>query len=433
MEDYYEILGVKPSATTEEIQERFRFLAQAFHPDKYSTVRQKQLAEEEFKKINIAYQILSNSRKRSDYDLRRPRNSSYSASQTTSVNRKEEETRQRAWKEQKRKEEEARQRAWQEQKRKAEEAAQQRARDEQKRKDQEFAKRRAEEERKRREAENQRGNEKGEEEQKRTGYQQNRTTYGKIVSVYTPSNSENIHIVAANIAAQAALAGKRVGILDANLLSPRVHYLFGITESKLGKTINDFLLGKAKIQEIGHLIEGNTSAEQVCLREKNLFLFPSSYKGKDISQIAKEGVDFNRLNECMQSLLSEFNLDHLFVLANSGFNEETLLTIATSDSLVVAIKPGNPDMQQASIIIDIARALDIPNLYMIIDNTHPEYDHQSIKEHYESQLQVPVIGILPLSLDVVDRRHEDIFSINFPDHEWSRSIRNISSIVIRFR
>lgn len=60
MDDYYLVLGIEPDARPEAIQERFRFLAQAFHPDKYSSPKQKQLAEEEFKKINNAYQILSN-------------------------------------------------------------------------------------------------------------------------------------------------------------------------------------------------------------------------------------------------------------------------------------------------------------------------------------------------------------------------------------
>ena len=74
MEDYYSILGVSPKATSEEINERFRLLAQAYHPDKFSTEKQKRQAEEEFKKFNEAYQILTNETKRLEYDrVRNPR------------------------------------------------------------------------------------------------------------------------------------------------------------------------------------------------------------------------------------------------------------------------------------------------------------------------------------------------------------------------
>lgn len=71
MDDLYKILGVKPNATIDEIRERFRFLAQAFHPDRFSSVKQKQQAEEEFKLINNAYQILSVPEKRKRYDSNR--------------------------------------------------------------------------------------------------------------------------------------------------------------------------------------------------------------------------------------------------------------------------------------------------------------------------------------------------------------------------
>jgi uncharacterized protein YjbI with pentapeptide repeats len=120
MDDYYLILGVESDAKPEAIQERFRFLAQAFHPDKYSSLKQKQLAEEEFKKINNAYQILSNPRKRADYDFYRNKPANYSRTNTNDVNKKAEET-ERQW-------------AQEEHKRKAEEAAHQYVREDQKEK-----------------------------------------------------------------------------------------------------------------------------------------------------------------------------------------------------------------------------------------------------------------------------------------------------------
>ncbi|MCX6059864.1 MAG: J domain-containing protein [Chloroflexi bacterium] len=68
MENFYNILGVAPNATTEETKERYRFLAQAYHPDKFATLGHKKLAEEQFKKINEAYQILADPTKREQYN-----------------------------------------------------------------------------------------------------------------------------------------------------------------------------------------------------------------------------------------------------------------------------------------------------------------------------------------------------------------------------
>ncbi|MFN8495197.1 MAG: J domain-containing protein [Caldilineaceae bacterium] len=69
MDDYYQILGVSSNSSIEKIKERYRFLSQAFHPDKFArNPGFKDEAEANFKKINEAYQALSNPEQRSRYD-----------------------------------------------------------------------------------------------------------------------------------------------------------------------------------------------------------------------------------------------------------------------------------------------------------------------------------------------------------------------------
>jgi len=63
--DYYEILGVKKDATPEEIKKTYRKLALKYHPDRNSSDSN---AENKFKEINEAYQVLGNSEKRARYD-----------------------------------------------------------------------------------------------------------------------------------------------------------------------------------------------------------------------------------------------------------------------------------------------------------------------------------------------------------------------------
>ncbi|CAM9149438.1 molecular chaperone DnaJ [Mycoplasma todarodis] len=62
--DYYEVLGVTKSATQQEIKRAFRKLAMKYHPDRNKA----EDAEDKFKEINEAYEILSDEEKRSQYD-----------------------------------------------------------------------------------------------------------------------------------------------------------------------------------------------------------------------------------------------------------------------------------------------------------------------------------------------------------------------------
>ncbi|MER3422173.1 MAG: molecular chaperone DnaJ [Nitrospiraceae bacterium] len=67
--DYYETLGINRDASEEEIKKAYRKLARQYHPDLQSGDHQKKIAEEKFKEINEAYEVLSDPEKRRRYDL----------------------------------------------------------------------------------------------------------------------------------------------------------------------------------------------------------------------------------------------------------------------------------------------------------------------------------------------------------------------------
>lgn len=70
--DHYEVLGVSAQATGDEIRRRYRFLALAFHPDRHQrNAEHHHLAEQQIKRINEAYRVLSDPHLRAAFDATR--------------------------------------------------------------------------------------------------------------------------------------------------------------------------------------------------------------------------------------------------------------------------------------------------------------------------------------------------------------------------
>lgn len=63
--DYYEVLGVDRNSSNDDIKKAYRKKAIALHPDKQQgkTDEEKKIAEEEFKEVAEAYEVLSNPQK----------------------------------------------------------------------------------------------------------------------------------------------------------------------------------------------------------------------------------------------------------------------------------------------------------------------------------------------------------------------------------
>lgn len=75
MSNYYEILGVPKTATADEIKKAYRTLAFKYHPDRNQGNAE---AEEKFKQISAAYDVLGDETKRRNYDLGYTTDSAYS-------------------------------------------------------------------------------------------------------------------------------------------------------------------------------------------------------------------------------------------------------------------------------------------------------------------------------------------------------------------
>ncbi len=162
-----------------------------------------------------------------------------------------------------------------------------------------------------------------------------------------------------------------------------------------------------------------------------MFLIPSSLKTGEIARILREGYDVALLNDGFQDLLKRLNLDFLFIDTHPGVNEETLLSIASSDLLILIVRPDQQDFQGTAVTVELARKLEVPEMFLILNKVPPGTDHAALKEQVEGMYKAEVAALLPLSTEMARMASGDIFSKRFPTHPLSQELQAVAKRLVQ--
>lgn len=251
----------------------------------------------------------------------------------------------------------------------------------------------------------------------------------KIISVHSFRGGTGKSNITANLAAILAQMGYRVGIVDTDIQSPGIHALFGFDESKLNHSLNDYLWGRCSIKETAYdvstiLKRGDSAFNRTYVNR--IYLIPSSLKVGEIARILREGYDVDLLNDGFQELIDSLQLDYLLIDTHPGINEETLLSIAISDILAIILRPDRQDFQGTAVTVDIARRLQVPELFLVVNRALVAYDFEALRTTIEATYHAKVAGILPNADEVMQLASSDIFCLRNPTHAFTQVMGEIA-------
>jgi MinD-like ATPase involved in chromosome partitioning or flagellar assembly len=254
----------------------------------------------------------------------------------------------------------------------------------------------------------------------------------KIVSVHSFRGGTGKSNITANVAVTVARQGRRVGIIDTDIASPGIHVLFSLDEDKMDKVLNDYLWGNCAIEEAAYDVGANlrVGESKVTLMGGSIYLIPSSIKAGEITKVLKEGYNVELLNDGFREITRKLNLDYLFIDTHPGLNEETLLSIAISDVLFIILRPDEQDYQGTAVTVEVARKLDVPKMLLVVNKVLADFDFAKVKRRVEETYNCEVAGVLLLSEDVVRLSSAGIFSLRYPEHSFTATIREIASRVM---
>lgn len=246
---------------------------------------------------------------------------------------------------------------------------------------------------------------------------------GKIVAVHSFRGGTGKSNVTGNLAGLLARDGSRVGVVDTDIQSPGIHVLFGLTPERIVHTLNDYLWNQCRIEEAAYDV--SDVVRQACPESVGkLYLIPGSMRTGEITRILQEGYDVGLLNNGFQQLLERLELDYLLIDTHPGVNEETLLSIAISDMTLIILRPDRQDYQGTAVTVELARQLDVPKLFLLVNKAINQKDFAALEQRVEATYEVPVIGVIPLSEDVALLGSAGLFCLSNPQHPMTTALRH---------
>jgi MinD-like ATPase involved in chromosome partitioning or flagellar assembly len=241
-----------------------------------------------------------------------------------------------------------------------------------------------------------------------------------IISIHSFRGGTGKSNLSANISAVIAQHGYKVGVVDTDIASPGIHVLFGMDDSKMDTALNDYLWGKCAIEDCAYDV-----GESVGLKPGRFFLIPSSIKPGEIARLLREGYDVAMLSDGFNELIEQLGLDYLVIDTHPGVNEETILSIALSNQLIIILRPDQQDFQGTAVTLDVARKLDVPIMYLVVNKVLRRF-MADIAQQVSDTYGCEVIGVLPLSEDVAALMSNGVFCVRYPDHEFSLRVTEIA-------
>ncbi|MHB8626122.1 MAG: MinD/ParA family ATP-binding protein [Aggregatilineales bacterium] len=256
----------------------------------------------------------------------------------------------------------------------------------------------------------------------------------KIISVHSFRGGTGKSNTTANLATLLAAEGKRVGVIDTDIQSPGIHVLFGLHEDDMKFSLNDYIWGRCEIQKTAYdvtaQLNGTVKGQVLVIPKGKVYLVPSSIKAGDIARVLREGYDVGLLNDGFHRLVEDLNLDVLMIDTHPGLNEETLLSLAISDALVIIMRPDSQDYQGTGVTVEVARKLDVPRMVLVVNKVPTFFDFKEVKQRVESIYNCQVGAVLPHSDEMMALASSGVFVLKYPDHPITKSLKDVLALLM---
>jgi MinD-like ATPase involved in chromosome partitioning or flagellar assembly len=243
----------------------------------------------------------------------------------------------------------------------------------------------------------------------------------KIVSVHSYRRGTGKSGLVANLAILLAKMGVRVAIVEAAVQSPSLHFPFGLNSLEKFVTLNDYLLGKADITQAVQDVTHNIAASL----DGKIFIVPAQVRYDEFGSSPKELFQAERFEEGIQALIQAHDFDVLLIDTQAGVNDDALIPIALSDTLIEIMRLDQQDYQGTAVIVELAQKLGVQRVLLVANFVSHSFDPLDGVNEIEEKYKSEVVAVIPLSEDIQTLPSESIFALQHPSHPLTTLLRQI--------
>jgi len=248
----------------------------------------------------------------------------------------------------------------------------------------------------------------------------------QIVSIHSYRRGTGKSSLVANLAILLAEAGKRVGIVEAAVQAPSLHRPFRLPEFEISSTLNEFLLDKSGIIQAVRDVTQRLPVEL----DGQVFLVPASTHYDELGPSLNELFQAERFKEGIHQLIGELYLDILLIDTQAGVNDDALIPIALSDTLIEILRLDQQDYQGTAVVVELAQKLCVQRVLLLVNSVSQSFDLLDVKRKIELEFKTDVAAVLPLSEDIRSLPSENIFVLNYPKHPLTAEFRQLALALI---
>ena len=244
----------------------------------------------------------------------------------------------------------------------------------------------------------------------------------QIISIHSYRGGTGKSNITANLAWVLSQKGYRTAVVDTDIQSPGIHIIFNVRQDKTHFTLNDFLWGKCEIVDTAIEINNNNSGK--------VFFIPASTNTGDIARVINDGYNIEFLSKGFEDLCEQLSLDFLLIDTHPGLNEETLLSIAISDTLLLVMRPDQQDFEGSSITLKVADKLGIDQIAVVLNKVPKSIEKNELCTQITNAYNIPVEALFYHSDELMILGSKSVFAQNFPTHEFSLEVDKLSDYLI---